>query len=140
MRTLYSYSAISYSKLAIRHLIALTAPSVYFVQGLANARLKISVSIANFGLNFFYPHLSFFTFKSWDECSAPLHIAQKLSYGHWPWRNSVNKTPPFLHFLIAKGGTKTIVHLPITEGVSFRSLVRRIYNSKLWKRFNPSAR
>jgi hypothetical protein len=27
---------------------------------------------------------------------------------YWPWRNGVNKTPSF-----AKGGTRTIAHLPI---------------------------
>jgi hypothetical protein len=41
---------------------------------------------------------------------------------HWPWRYGVNKTSPFLHFLTAKGGTKTIAHLPIAEGSSFRNL------------------
>ena len=49
----------------------------------------------------------------------------------WPWCNGVNKTPPFLHFPIAKGGTKTIAHLLIAEGLSFRSLDRRIYDCKL---------
>jgi hypothetical protein len=38
-----------------------------------------------------------------------------LSYRHWPWCNGVNKSPPFRYFLIAKGGTKIIVHLPIAE-------------------------
>jgi hypothetical protein len=31
-------------------------------------------------------------------------------------RNGVNKTPQFLHFSTAKGGTKTIAHLSIAEG------------------------
>jgi hypothetical protein len=30
-------------------------------------------------------------------------------------RNGVNKTPEFLHFSTAKGGTKTIAHLSIAE-------------------------
>jgi hypothetical protein len=34
-------------------------------------------------------------------------------------RNDVNKTLPFLYFPIAKGGTKTIAHLSIAEGLSF---------------------
>jgi hypothetical protein len=34
-------------------------------------------------------------------------------------RNGVNKTPQFLLFSMAKGGTKTIVHLSIAEGSSF---------------------
>jgi hypothetical protein len=34
-------------------------------------------------------------------------------------RNSVNKTPQFLLFSMAKGGTKTIAHLSIAEGSSF---------------------
>jgi hypothetical protein len=43
--------------------------------------------------------------------SAPLLVAERLSYRHWQWRNGVNKTPPFVHFTIAKGGKKTIAHL-----------------------------
>jgi hypothetical protein len=38
---------------------------------------------------------------------------------------------PFLYFPIVKGGTKTIVHLSIAEGLSFRSLDRCIYDCKL---------
>jgi hypothetical protein len=34
-------------------------------------------------------------------------------------RNGVKKTPQFLLFSLAKGGTKTIVHLSIAEGLSF---------------------
>jgi hypothetical protein len=34
-------------------------------------------------------HLSFFTFKSRDEYSASLKIAQRLSYRHWPGHNGV---------------------------------------------------
>jgi hypothetical protein len=34
-------------------------------------------------------------------------------------RNGVNKTPQFLLFSMAKGGTKTITHLSIVEGSSF---------------------
>ncbi len=46
---------------------------------------------------------------------------------YWSWRNGVNKIPLLLHFPpIAKGGTKTIAHLPITEGLSFPSLYMRI--------------
>ena len=33
--------------------------------------------------------------------------------------NGVNKTPQFLLFSMAKGGTKTIAHLSIVEGLSF---------------------
>ncbi len=33
-------------------------------------------------------------------------------------RHGVNKTPQFF-FLMAKGGTKTIAHLPIAEGSNF---------------------
>jgi hypothetical protein len=33
--------------------------------------------------------------------------------------NGVNKTPQFLRFSMAKGGTKTIAHLSIAEGSSF---------------------
>jgi hypothetical protein len=52
----------------------------------------------------------------------------------------VVETPQFLLFSIAKGGTKTIVHLSIAEGLSFWSLDRRIYDCKLGnekKRFHP---
>jgi hypothetical protein len=34
-------------------------------------------------------------------------------------------------FTVTKGGTRTIAHLPIAEGLSFRSLDRRIYDCKL---------
>jgi hypothetical protein len=34
-------------------------------------------------------------------------------------RNGVNKTPQFLLFSLAKGGTKTIAHLSMAEGSSF---------------------
>jgi hypothetical protein len=48
-----------------------------------------------------------------------------MSYRHWPWRNGVNKTPPFLHFL-AKGEQGPFAHLPFAERLSFRSLGRHI--------------
>jgi hypothetical protein len=34
-------------------------------------------------------------------------------------RSGVKKTPQFILFSLAKGGTKTIVHLSIAEGSSF---------------------
>jgi hypothetical protein len=34
-------------------------------------------------------------------------------------RNGVNKTPQFLLFSMAKGGTKTIAHLSLAEGSNF---------------------
>jgi hypothetical protein len=34
-------------------------------------------------------------------------------------RNGVNKTPQFLLFSMAKGGTKTIAHLSIADGSTF---------------------
>jgi hypothetical protein len=58
----------------------------------------------------------------------------RLSYRHWQWRNGDSKTPPFLHFPIVKAGAKTIGHLPIAEGLSFRSLDRHIYDYKLRKK------
>jgi hypothetical protein len=36
-------------------------------------------------------------------------------------RSGVNKTPQFLLFSMAKGGTKTIAHLSIAEGSSFEA-------------------
>jgi hypothetical protein len=33
--------------------------------------------------------------------------------------NGVKKTPQFLLFSLAKGGTKTIAHLSVAEGASF---------------------
>ena len=56
--------------------------------------------------------------------------------------NGVKKTPQFLLFSQAKGGTKTIALLSIAEGSSFLSLDRRIYDCKLRnerKTFNPNA-
>jgi hypothetical protein len=46
-------------------------------------------------------------------------------------KDCLNKTPPFCHFLIARDRTKSIAHFPIAEVLNFRSLGRRIYNSKL---------
>jgi hypothetical protein len=57
--------------------------------------------------------------------------AQSLSYRNRPWCNGVNKTPPFIHFRIGKGKTRTIEHWPIVEGLSFQSLDRHIYYGKL---------
>jgi hypothetical protein len=57
-------------------------------------------------------------------------------------RNGVKKTPQFLLFSQAKGGTKTIAHLSIAEGSSFWSLDRLIYDCKFQnkrKTFNPNA-
>jgi hypothetical protein len=55
--------------------------------------------------------------------------------------NGVKKTPQFLLFSLAKGGTKTIAHLSITEGSSFWSLDRCIYmymyNGKLRNEYSP---
>ncbi len=63
---------------------------------------------------------------TWNKCwMITLLIAQRQSYRNWPWRNGVNKTPPFIYFPIAKDGTRT-THLPIAEGCSFRSLYRCI--------------
>jgi hypothetical protein len=53
---------------------------------------------------------------------------QRLSY--WLWSNGVNKTPPFFHFPVAKGGTCTIAHLLIAKELSFQSLDRRFNDSK----------
>jgi hypothetical protein len=36
-------------------------------------------------------------------------------------RNGVKTTPQFLLFLMAKGGTKTIAHLSIAEGLVFEA-------------------
>jgi hypothetical protein len=48
-------------------------------------------SVPNGGVHFFYCHLSFFSRKSRDDCSAPLEIARRLSYlqaftyqNYWP--------------------------------------------------------
>jgi hypothetical protein len=43
----------------------------------------------------------------------------KTVFQHWQWRKGVNKTPPFHHFPIANGSTKTIAHLSVEEGVVF---------------------
>ncbi len=87
---------------------------------------KNSESSASCGVNLFWSFSFIFYLQK-------LHwmLRAFVSYWHWPWRNGVNKTPPFLHFLIDKGGTRTISHLPIAEGLSFRSLDRRIYDCKL---------
>jgi hypothetical protein len=84
--------------------------------------------MAKCGINIFDCHLSFFTGNSRNECC-------KL-------RNDVKKTPQFLLFSQARGGTKTIAHLSIVEGSNFWSLDRHIYECKLRnerKTFNPNA-
>jgi hypothetical protein len=53
-------------------------------------------------------HLLFFTGKSRYDAARVCKL-----------RNGVNKTPQFLLFSMAKGGTKTIAHLSIVEGSSF---------------------
>jgi hypothetical protein len=87
-----------------------------------------------------FRHLSFLTFKIRDNVPrlCKLHKDCLTGMGHGAM---VNKTPPFLHFPVAKSGTKSIANLPIAEGLSFRSLCRRIYGGKLRndkKIFNPS--
>jgi hypothetical protein len=77
------------------------------------------VPIANCRKTFFDCHLSFFSLvKAAMNAPRLFKIAQRLSYRHWC--NVVNKTPPFLYFSIAKGGTKTIAHLPIVVELSFQ--------------------
>jgi hypothetical protein len=44
---------------------------------------------------------------------------------------AMGKTPQFLLFSMAKGGTKTIAHLSLEEESSFSSLDRPIYDCKL---------
>ncbi len=74
--------------------------------------------MANCGINFLIVIHCFSLVKA--AMNAPLIC--KL-------RNGVIKTP--LLFPTDKGGTKTIAHLPIAEGLSFGSLDRRIYDYKL---------
>jgi hypothetical protein len=42
-----------------------------------------------------------------------------ISYQNWPWCNGVKKRLHFFLFQLPKGGTRTIVHLPISKGLSF---------------------
>ena len=68
--------------------------------------------MAKCAINIFiiYCHLSFFTGKSRYECCASLKL-----------RSGVKKMPQFFLFSLAKGGTKTIAHLSIAEGLSFEA-------------------
>ncbi len=45
----------------------------------------------------------------------------------------LTKMTPFLHLPIAKGGTRSIAHLPVAEGLSFQSLDCKLRKKK---RFN----
>ncbi len=104
------------AKCAVRRTLLRLRLWFYIIQGLANTQWKNSASMANGGINFFACHLSLFTFKK----------------PRWMLRTFVNcaksvlpdviKTPQFLRFLIATGGTKTIAHLPIADGLSFWSI------------------
>jgi hypothetical protein len=88
----------------------------YIVQGLANARWKNLVSIALCGIKLF--SLSF--------CKLRRDCLTGIGHGTMV----LTKRLHYFHFSIAKGGTKTIGHLPIAEGLSFRSLDRCIYDCK----------
>jgi hypothetical protein len=65
--------------------------------------------MANCGINFFLMVIYRFSLVK-----AAMNAARVCKL-----RNSVNKTPQFLLFSIAKGGTKAIAHLSIAEGSSF---------------------
>jgi hypothetical protein len=41
---------------------------------------KFGINYQKDGVNFFGNHLSYFNWKTNDECSTPLEIAQRLSY------------------------------------------------------------
>jgi hypothetical protein len=53
-------------------------------------------------------------------------MVQRLSYQHWPWRNGVNRTPPFLHFQLTKAEQR-----PLRTFRLQRDLDERIYSCKL---------
>ncbi len=69
---------------------------------------KVRFQLPNAELTFFDCHLSFFTGKSAMNAARVCKL-----------RNGVKKTPQFLLFSQAKGGTKTIAHLSIAEESSF---------------------
>jgi hypothetical protein len=52
-------------------------------------------------------------------CHSSLVIAAMNATRLCKLRNGVKKTPQFLLFSLAKGGTKTIAYLSIAEGSSF---------------------
>ncbi len=58
-----------------------TARLVFTLCGLGKGAMKNSESIAN-GINFFDDHLSFFYWKSRDECFAPLRKDCLTGIGH----------------------------------------------------------
>jgi hypothetical protein len=64
--------------------------------------------MAKCGLNFFIVIYRFSLVK------AAMNAARVCKL-----RNGVNKTPQFLLFSMAKGGTKTIAHLSIEKGSRF---------------------
>jgi hypothetical protein len=65
--------------------------------------------MAKCGINFFY--IVIFNFSL---VKAAMNAARICKL-----RNGVNKTSQLLLFSMAKGGTKTIAHFPIVEGLSF---------------------
>ncbi len=52
----------------------------YIVQGLANMRWKNLVSIANWGVNFFYRHLSFFTLKAALNVNCAMVLTKRFNF------------------------------------------------------------
>jgi hypothetical protein len=108
----------------------------HIVQGLANRRLKNSVSIANCVINFFIPifHLSLVKAGT----NAP-HLC-KLRIGQGA-RVPAKRLHFFIFVLPNAEQRPTIAQLPIAERLSLRSLDRLIYDYKLRneKKFNPSA-
>jgi hypothetical protein len=84
--------------------------------------------IANCGINIFF--IVIHRFSLVKAAMNALHLC-KLSKDCLSGNGHGVMTPKFLNFPIDKGGTKTIAHLSIAEGLSFRSLDRRIYVCKL---------
>jgi hypothetical protein len=139
-------SPILCANCAVRRTPLRLRPWFYIVQGLTNVWRKNSESISNCGMNFFIVLFHSSIGESGMNVQRLCKLRKRPSY-RWPWGNGFNKTATFLNFPIAKGGTRTIAHLLIAEGWSFRSLDRRIYDCKLrnekkglihvWREFHP---
>ncbi len=108
-----------------------TAPLVLHRTGIGKCAMKNSESIASCRINFFFIVVHRFSLLK-AVMNAPCTC--KLC-------NGVNKTPPFLHFLIGKGRTKTIAHFSISEGLCVEAQLGAfsIVNCGMKKRFNSSA-
>jgi hypothetical protein len=98
----------------------------YIIQGLTIGQWKYPESVADCQINFFDRHLSFFTCKSYNECSQICKLCKDCltSMG-------LTKRPHFLSFQMPKAEQRLLRTCQLWRASSLRSLDRQIYDWKL---------